>query len=876
MFKKAVLFSKIRNVVLCLITVIFCTAVFPPTHAATQTGTVTWTGYGGNYLWSTPDNWSTKKVPVTYQGIVVIPEGVTVQVDINTAPIQLQCEGNITVNDNAALSLTDGSFIKGKLVNNGTAYFNKGTHTFSGGAQGPGVYTLNTETKMVLDGGTYVFDGDIRDLYDGASVHVTGDSDVTINGYFKSRLSIGKDAKVTFNYDNQMGNTKMTRELSVENEGTLFFSNDVIFTNLNFISGIIESKGNITLHGNGSFKWQEGTFKGSGNFIVGRLRETKLQYKFYNILGYIFVVADEVQVPINDKDTDKPVEKLEIIGKGPKEMNLVFVNEAVVKISGGDVTFNNKLTNRGEFHIADGSGKVIVKKDFTQEGSGVLEFDIKSAKEYTRLQVDQSLQLNGAISCSFIDGYIPRQDASFTPLIYGKKPGSTFLYLYRNIDIPLSDQYDEKKMSITVSEESAEKDAKVIKEIQINKQVITEDDKMTVKLQQGFINDMLTAVDSKLDVNTAPNGKSTVQAGKDDAVIRISKKFDGLKTFCIEMPSNDLHNTSVQFTASELQSVKGREQIKVQTDYGSLTFPLNIVQNKKLKNEANVEVSLEKTDVTTLDKQIQALVGKHPVVDIALYVDGKPTKPNEKFFVSIPYEPIEEEAANTDFLNVRFIDESGNLVPIPSGKYDPSTKSVTFYAKQTGRFAVVYERKAFKDLAGVAWAKDAVEMMASKGIMKGTGTDAFSPSANCSRGDFIYSLVNALDLTESFTGNFDDVLRDAYYYQAIGIAKKLGIVKGTDENLFKPEENISRQDMMVFTVRALHILNRITTDADLSVLDSFKDKGQIKDYAKESIALLVKKGLMKGSDDKINPLGNTTRAEAAVFLHRIYTWLSTP
>jgi hypothetical protein len=80
----------------------------------------------------------------------------------------------------------------------------------------------------------------------------------------------------------------------------------------------------------------------------------------------------------------------------------------------------------------------------------------------------------------------------------------------------------------------------------------------------------------------------------------------------------------------------------------------------------------------------------------------------------------------------------------------------------------------------------------------------------------------------------------------------------------------------VFTVRALHILNRITTDADLSVLDSFKDKGQIKDYAKESIALLVKEGLMKGSDDKINPLGNTTRAEAAVFLHRIYTWLSTP
>jgi hypothetical protein len=28
--------------------------------------------------------------------------------------------------------------------------------------------------------------------------------------------------------------------------------------------------------------------------------------------------------------------------------------------------------------------------------------------------------------------------------------------------------------------------------------------------------------------------------------------------------------------------------------------------------------------------------------------------------------------------------------------------------------------------------------------------------------------------------------------------------------------------------------------------------------------------LIVGSDDKLNPLGNTTRAEAAVFLYRIY------
>ena len=120
---------------------------------------------------------------------------------------------------------------------------------------------------------------------------------------------------------------------------------------------------------------------------------------------------------------------------------------------------------------------------------------------------------------------------------------------------------------------------------------------------------------------------------------------------------------------------------------------------------------------------------------------------------------------------------------------------------------VVYEHKTFSDLASVPWAKNAVELFASKGIVKGTGTDTYSPSVNISRGDFIYSLIKALDLTADFTKNFDDVYRDAYYYQAVGMAKKLGITTGSESNQFKPETEISRQDMAVFTIRALQMLH---------------------------------------------------------------------
>jgi hypothetical protein len=48
------------------------------------------------------------------------------------------------------------------------------------------------------------------------------------------------------------------------------------------------------------------------------------------------------------------------------------------------------------------------------------------------------------------------------------------------------------------------------------------------------------------------------------------------------------------------------------------------------------------------------------------------------------------------------------------------------------------------------------------------------------------------------------------------------------------------------------------------------DKELISPYAVNSVAALVKEGLIVGNGDQLNPLGNTTRAEAAAFLHKIY------
>lgn len=121
-----------------------------------------------------------------------------------------------------------------------------------------------------------------------------------------------------------------------------------------------------------------------------------------------------------------------------------------------------------------------------------------------------------------------------------------------------------------------------------------------------------------------------------------------------------------------------------------------------------------------------------------------------------------------------------------------------------------------------------------------------------------------------FDGNFDDVELGTYYYETVGINRKLGIAAGSGNNRFNPNENISRQDMMVLTARALEKFKGLKSAGDTSVLNKFSDQGDIAGYAAASLATLVKEGLIAGSGDKLNPRGQTTRAEAAVFLYRIY------
>ncbi|MNI49563.1 Endo-1,4-beta-xylanase A precursor [compost metagenome] len=178
--------------------------------------------------------------------------------------------------------------------------------------------------------------------------------------------------------------------------------------------------------------------------------------------------------------------------------------------------------------------------------------------------------------------------------------------------------------------------------------------------------------------------------------------------------------------------------------------------------------------------------------------------------------------------------------------------------------------KTFSDIEKQTWAKQAIEVLSSKGIISGTSASTFTPEAGIKRADFIFMLVNALGFSAKTVDNFADVSPNVYYADSLAVAKKLGIAQGFGGNRFNPEALIARQDMMVIIDKAMSIADMNIAKGSAADLNTFSDRTSIASYAKSSIATLYKNSIMTGNSGKVNPSLPATRAEAAVLIYRVY------
>lgn len=333
----------------------------------------------------------------------------------------------------------------------------------------------------------------------------------------------------------------------------------------------------------------------------------------------------------------------------------------------------------------------------------------------------------------------------------------------------------------------------------------------------------------------------------------------GVNTYKLSLPSN------------ALLDVTAAMRIIIATPLCTLTIPSNLFYGTDTVGKDAV-ISVSSVDSSGFPVDKRTAIGDSPVIELGVTLGGLKTdwKSNSTpVTVSIPYHPSAIETANPEHIAVWCLDDSGNASPVPNCRYDAFAEMVNFTVNHFSKYAISFVNKTFTDLSGYAWAKEQIEMMASRGIINGTSSSTFSPSANITRGDFIKLLITALGLTADVTDNFSDVRKTAHYYNTVGIAKTLGIVSENADGKFNPDAHITRLDMMIMTAKALEITKPNMPSGSSSDLSGFSDMSKIPLSASEYVATLVKNEIISGANGKLNPAQFMSRAEAAAILYRV-------
>lgn len=167
-------------------------------------------------------------------------------------------------------------------------------------------------------------------------------------------------------------------------------------------------------------------------------------------------------------------------------------------------------------------------------------------------------------------------------------------------------------------------------------------------------------------------------------------------------------------------------------------------------------------------------------------------------------------------------------------------------------------------------AEEAVQVLAARAILEGTAHNLFSPGKSITRGEFAMWTINAFGLTAGYSDNFSDTGKNDKYYDALGIAKALELVKGTGNNRFSPEKPITRQEMLTIAAKALKLSGKDMLPETAEDMGQFKDVSKLAKYAYESVAAMVGSGMFTVSGDRLNPTAAVTRAEAAQILYKLY------
>ena len=174
--------------------------------------------------------------------------------------------------------------------------------------------------------------------------------------------------------------------------------------------------------------------------------------------------------------------------------------------------------------------------------------------------------------------------------------------------------------------------------------------------------------------------------------------------------------------------------------------------------------------------------------------------------------------------------------------------------------------RVFSDVEDT-WYENYVYAAVDRGYMAGVGPGLFQPEEPVTRAQAVQSLYAMAGYPETELRNlYADIPEGTWYAKATVWAADHNILNGFDDNTFRPDLPITRQQMATAIHR--YASNVMAMDAtERSTLAPFQDRDSVAGYASASVKWAVSRGILDGiTPDLLEPEGIVPRSQLAAML----------
>ena len=179
-----------------------------------------------------------------------------------------------------------------------------------------------------------------------------------------------------------------------------------------------------------------------------------------------------------------------------------------------------------------------------------------------------------------------------------------------------------------------------------------------------------------------------------------------------------------------------------------------------------------------------------------------------------------------------------------------------------------FAQTSFSDVNNNYWAKDFIQDLSARGIIKGFPDGSFRPDAPVTRAEFAAMVRSVNKVKTRAAARFVDVSSNFWARGAIADAYEMGWLSGYPGNVFRPAQQIPRVQVVVALNNGL---GYEPTCNFQDVLSYYNDAAEIQSYAVKSVAAATERQLVISypNPKSLKPNQSATRAEVAAFIYQV-------